>query len=795
MTMRVGLMLLVCLGPWHHVLAETAVEPFALRDVTLLDGPFKQAQEIDRQYILAHDPNRLLAPFLKEAGLPPKADVYPDWEAGGLAGHIGGHYLTALAQMAATTGDPAISRRLDFMIGELARCQEKHGDGYVGGVPNGRELWQEIAAGDIKAENFNLNGRWVPLYNLHKLWAGLRDAYRIAGVLPAREMLVKLTDWWIGVTGDLSDQQIQSMLRSEHGGLNEVFADVYAITGEERYLTLARRFSHRQILDPLIEQQDRLTGLHANTQIPKVVGFERIGQLCDEPSYHQAARFFWEAVTRRRTVAFGGNSVREHFNPVDDFQELLEHRQGPETCNTYNMLRLSELLFYTRPEARYADYYERGLFNHILSSQHSTRPGFVYFTPLRPCHYRVYSQPEIHFWCCVGSGMENHGKYGQFIYARSDEALYVNLFMASEVIWRAKGVTVRQETAFPDEARTRLTISVAEPTPLTLRIRYPAWVAPGKLAIKINDRPVVITNAPGSYVPLQRTWRQGDRVDIDLPMQTTLERLGGDSDYAALVHGPIVLAAPTSQDRLDGLFAGEGRWVHIPNGPLVPLNQAPMLVCDDPQSIPTHLRPVPGKPLTFSAASVIQPHAFADRELIPFFRVHESRYMIYWRLATPHEYEAVVRGLQAEEKAKMVLAQNTLDLVIAGEQQPEMDHHYQAEQTDVGEHEGRHWRDSRAWFSYELKTQANVGVELMVTYAVSAESRRFDILVNGRHIAAVDRLPTGGEPFVVARYPIETSILEQASDGRLTVRFLARDNARTARVCEVRLVKARAEAR
>jgi len=366
----VMLMLVVCLGPLHDAFGKTAVEPFALRDVTLLEGPFKKAQEIDREYILAHDPNRLLAPFLKEAGLVPRTPFYPDWESGGLGGHTGGHYLTALAQMVAVTDEPEMSRRLDFMISELARCQEKNGNGYVGGVPNSRELWQEIAAGDIRAENFSLNGRWVPLYNLHKLWAGLRDAYQVAGILQAKEMLIKLTDWWISIVGDLSDEQIQSMLRSEHGGLNEVFADVYAITNDEKYLNLARRFCHRQILDPLSKKKDCLTGLHANTQIPKVIGFERISQLCDEPSYHQAARFFWEVVTTQRSMAFGGNSVREHFNPVEDFQQLLEERQGPETCNTYNMLRLTELLFYTRPEAYYADCYERALFNHILSSQH-----------------------------------------------------------------------------------------------------------------------------------------------------------------------------------------------------------------------------------------------------------------------------------------------------------------------------------------------------------------------------------------------------------------------------------------
>jgi DUF1680 family protein len=770
--------------------AQTAVEPFPLSAVHLLDGPFRQAQEVDRQYILALDTDRLLAPFRKEAGLEPKAEFYGDWESGGLGGHVGGHYLTALAQMAVTTGDAETQRRLDYMVRELAVCQQRNGNGYVGGVPNSRQLWTEIAGGRINAQSFNLNGRWVPLYNLHKLWAGLRDAYLIGGNQQAREVLVKLTDWWLGVTANLSDEQIQQMLRSEHGGLNEVFADVYAITGERKYLDLAKRFNHRQILDPLVEHQDRLTGLHANTQIPKVVGFQRIAQLAGETSLHDAADFFWQTVTARRSIAFGGNSVSEHFNPVDDFQGMLEHRQGPETCNTYNMLRLSELLFYSRPEARYADFYERAMFNHILSTQHPTTPGFVYFTPIRPSHYRVYSQPGMHFWCCVGSGIENHGKYGQFIYARSADSLYVNLFLASELTWKDKGLTVRQETEFPDGPRTRLILSTAEPVTLTVRIRYPAWVEKGRLAINVNGQPHSIDAEPGSYVPIRRTWRDGDRIDVELPMRTAIERLPDGSDYVALAHGPIVLAAKTGTEDLDGLRAGEGRWVHIPNGPLVPLNQAPMLVTENIETLPEQIRPVPGKPMTFTASAAIRPERHQALELVPFFRVHDARYIVYWRLATPGQYEQVVHQLKEEEKAKLVLEQNTLDKVTAGEQQPEMDHAYQGEQTETGELEGRHWRDSQAWFSYELRTRPGVPVDLLVTYGAQDRRRRFDILVNGKPIATVNVTGGGESVLAQARYHIDQDILAQAEGGRLTVRFQAQPNSRTARICEVRLVNA-----
>lgn len=768
--------------------AQPQVEPFPLSAVRLLDGPFEHAREIDRQYMLDLDPDRLLSPFRKEAGLAPKAESYGDWESGGLGGHIGGHYLTALAQMVAGTGDSEMKHRLDYMIDQLAECQEANGNGYVGGVPDGRELWKEITAGKIEAQSFSLNGRWVPLYNLHKLWAGLRDAYLIAGNERAKDILIKLTDWWDGVAANLSDEQIQTMLRSEHGGLNEVIADVFAITGDSKHLALARRFDDRRTLNPLIAHEDELTGLHANTQIPKVVGFQRIASLSGDESLHDAAEFFWERVTEKRSIAIGGNSVREHFNPVNDFQEMLEERQGPETCNTYNMLRLTEQLFYAQPEARYADFYERALFNHILSSENPTVPGFVYFTPIRPEHYRVYSQPGINFWCCVGSGMENHGKYGEFIYSHDENSLLVNLFMASELTWKERGLTLRQETQFPDEPRTSLILSTVEPLDLTLRIRYPSWVEDGKLAIKINDRSWPIDARPGSYVSIQRTWRQDDRVDIELPMHTISERLPDGSDYVALLRGPIVLSAKTGREDLEGLRAGKGRWTHIPSGPLMPLNKAPMLVTSDERSLIDQIKPVPGKPMTFTAADVIQPEKYKSLELVPFFRVHDTRYMLYWRLATPEEYTDVVARIEAEERAQLALEQNTFDHVASGEQQPEMDHAFQGEQTEAGQFEERHWRNSRAWFSYDLKARPGEPVDLLISYVGQDRPRRFDILVNDAVVATVNLNRDDAAGVVQARYPIDSEILANAPEGRLTLKFQAHPDSRTARICEVRLV-------
>ena len=376
---------------------QQEVSYFPLQDVKLLESPFLQAQQTDLHYIMAMEPDRLLAPFLREAGLTPKAPSYTNWENTGLDGHIGGHYISALSMMYAATGDTAIYRRLNYMLNELHRAQQAVGTGFIGGTPGSLQLWKEIKAGNIRAGGFDLNGKWVPLYNIHKTYAGLRDAYLYAGNDLARQMLVALTDWMIDITAGLTDQQMQDMLRSEHGGLNETFADVAEITGDKKYLELARRFSHKVILDPLVKDEDRLTGMHANTQIPKVIGYKRIADLAQDQNWDHAARFFWNTVVNHRSVCIGGNSVREHFHPADNFTSMLNDVQGPETCNTYNMLRLTKMLYQTSPDIRFADYYERALYNHILASQQPTKGGFVYFTPMRPGHYRVYSQPETDF--------------------------------------------------------------------------------------------------------------------------------------------------------------------------------------------------------------------------------------------------------------------------------------------------------------------------------------------------------------------------------------------------------------
>lgn len=763
-------------------------EAFPLTHVRLLDGPFKHAQDLNRDYLLAHDIDRLLAPFRIEAGLEPKAPKYPNWESSGLDGHTAGHYLTALAQTWASTGDAEFKRRLDAMVSDLAECQRAQKDGYLGGVPRGRVLWNDIAAGKIDFQNFSLNGAWVPWYNLHKTFAGLRDAWLIADNAEARDVLIGLGNWCHTLLADLSDEQFQNMLRTEHGGMNEVLADLSAITGDQKFLTLAQRFSHRAILDPLLRHEDKLTGLHANTQIPKVVGFARIAELSDDASWRDAARFFWNTVVENRSLAFAGNSEREHFNPTDDFSSLVESREGPETCNTYNMLRLAQTLFNAEPAARYADYTERALFNHILASQHPEHGGYVYFTPIRPQHYRVYSQPGQCFWCCVGTGMENHGKYAQFIYARSTDALWVNLFVASELDWRERGLRVRQETNFPDTSNTRLTLHLSAPQRFTLHLRHPAWVDSAAFQLRINGELQPLLSSPASFAALTREWRDGDTIDVELPMRTTVERLPDNSDYVAFLHGPIVLAAKTGTENLDGLIAGDGRMAHISPGPYLPLDTAPMLV-GDPATLAQHLQPAADQPLTFTARELIRPENFNDLQLEPFFRIHDARYIMYWRTVSPEKYPEVTAALAAAEKTRAALDARTLDHVAPGEQQPEVEHAFASEDSRSGVNLGRRWRDAGQWFSYRLRAKPDTPLELLVTYYGGERDRAFDILVNDRVIASVTLDGRQRDRFTDVTYPIPEDIAP-SPDGTLTVKFAATKNSRTAPIYGVRLLRA-----
>lgn len=811
-----SLLCALCVSFLHYASASPQTNPseraesFPLDEVRLLgetNSPFVQAQQWDQAYILKLDPDRLLAPFRKEAGLPAKAQLYGNWEGSGLGGHIAGHYLSALASMEASTSDPALKkefgRRLNYMVDELAACQKANGNGYVGGVPGSKALWESIAAGRIDASQFDLNKSWVPWYNLHKTFAGLRDAWLVAHNEQAKEVLIHLSDWCATLVSHLSDEQMQKMLTTEYGGMNEVLADVSAITGDPKYLVLAKRFNHQAILAPLTQGKDTLDGLHANMQIPKIIGFERISELspgADSTQLSAAAKFFWQTVTGHRSVAIGGNSVAEHFNPARNFRSMVENVEGPETCNSYNMLKLSQELFNDDPAARalYADYIERVLYNHILTTIDSQ--GLVYFTPMRPGHYRTYGTAGESFWCCVGTGMENHGKYGDFIYSHGVDSqnapvLLVNLFIPSELSWKEQGVTLRQETSFPNGNESRLIFKLVKPISFTLSLRHPGWIKKGAFHVSINGTPVsdAELSAPSSYLPITRTWKDGDSMEITLPMETSCEQLPDGSPWFSYLYGPLVLAASMGTNDMPDLRAGGGRWDHVAKkGLLLPLDNAPMIVCEKDR-LSSIIQPVDKEPLTFTLGNSIYPEKYRYLKLVPFYRLTDSRYVILWQQIDPKAYEETLSKIRATEEAAMALEKATLDSVSPGEQQPEVDHNFQGESTHTGYFRERHWRDASGWFSYDLKEGSAVqqSLALSITTWGSDKNRVFDILVNGTLLTTVSQDGSKPNEFVTTTYPIPSALLQQAKGGPLTVRFVPHKGSVAGGIFDVRLLKSK----
>ena len=743
---------------------------FALGDVQLLGGPLKDRQDLNVETLLSYDTDKLIAPFYEEAGMRPKATKFSNWA--GLDGHVLGHYLSALAMHYAASGDELVKERLEYVLSELKTIQDQNSKeanfkGYISGVPNGKSMWLKFKNGDAGAQN----GYWVPWYNIHKLYAGLRDAYIYAGYEQAKDMFLALCDWGLTITGGLNDSKMESMLGTEHGGMAEVYADAYALTKEKKYLDEAKRWAHKWLLNAMAAGNDNLTNVHANTQVPKVVGFARIAELTNDETYVKGSEYFWDRVVNNRSIAIGGNSISEHFPSFDNHKKYVEEREGPESCNTYNMLKLTERLFNMDHSAKQADFYERALFNHILSTIHPEHGGYVYFTPARPRHYRVYSKVNAAMWCCVGSGMENPAKYSQFIYTKDGDDLYVNLFAASLLNWKDKKVTIKQETAFPKGESAKFTVTGSGS--FDMKIRHPYWVKEESFKVIVNGDTVVKKSEPSSYVSAGKSWKSGDVIEVLFPMYTHVEDLPNVSDYVALLHGPIVLSAKTGTDGLTGLVADDGRWSHIASGALQSLDQAPMLASEK-KDIPSKVEPVKGEPMHFKA-----PYLFANKKdanllLEPFYEVHDARYMMYWMVLTD---PSILERLQKEQEEALELDNKTVDKVAPGEQQPEADHQMKCENSNSGTHQGEFYRDagqcsggSGGSISYLLETNSEDSLTLMVRYWGNEScTRTFDIMIDNEKLVTeniVDKWKK--DEFVNVKYPIPDSMVKGKKEFRLT---------------------------
>ena len=772
-------------------------DEFLLKDVTLLDGPLKHACDLNAHTLLRYDVDRLLAPFRKEAGLPELAPLFPNWA--GLDGHVGGHYLTAMAFYAAM-GNKECEERMLYMIDELKKCAEAAavnfpawGKGYLGGVPQSDRMWTSFMQGDFRT----FNGAWVPLYNLHKIHAGLRDAWIYCGNEDARQLFLGCCDWMIDVAANVSDEKLEELLGMEHGGVNETLADAYQISGDKKYLDAARRYSHKWLLNPMKEHNGKhLDLIHANTQVPKVVGFARVAELANDADYLEASRFFWDEVVNRRSLSLGGNSRREHFPSVEACIDWTQDIDGLESCNTNNMLKLTEDLHRMDPDnALYADYYERATFNHILSTQHPEHGGYVYFTSARPRHYRNYSVPNEAMWCCVGTGMENHGKYGQFIYTHDgNNSLTVNLYAASELNWEDTGVKLRQETAFPYGESSKITITEINPSnsKFTLRLRYPSWVREGEFAVKINGKNVKTKGwKPGTYVVLNEKWKAGDVIDISFPMHASIEHMPNVPQYISIMYGPIALGMKTGTEDLAGLLADDSRFGQMAGGKKLPVDQAPYLIANQVEDIANDLEPIAGKPLHFNLKTRMENKI--EGELQPFFEIHDSRYMLYWLALSSDGYKEYIDNLAREEKERMELEARTTDKVQPGEQQPESDHFMEADETSTrGITNDVPFRDARngGSFSYLMQTKGRTDLSLRIRYWGQDEWRtcEYDLYVDDVLVTSVNN----SRKWRSSQWKYETyDIPAPALKGKKQVRvkFVAKPHRQVGEIYEVRLMR------
>jgi len=709
-------------------------EPFPLQNVRLLEGPFRHAMELDHAYLLSLDPDRLLHSFRLNAGLPSAAKPYGGWMTPGRVScaEFVGHYLSACAMMYASTGDERLKENANRVVTGFGQCQEKLSTGYL----------------HTKPDNFTTRGE-APLglwYQIHKILAGLFDVYVYCDNPQALEIARKLGDWAKTGADKLSDDQMQKMLAVEPGGINEAFANLYALTGEKKYLQLAMRFNHMEVIGPASKREDNLTGKHANTQIPKFVGTARQYELTGEDSLKTASTFFWDTVVKERSYVIGGNSIGEFFSE----KERLSQALGPdtcETCNTYNMLKLTRHLFSWEPRAEYADYYERALYNHILASQNPVSGMMCYFLPLRSGS-KQYCTPEDSFWCCTGTGVENHAKYGDSIYFhRGETGLFVNLFIASELRWPAAGITLRQETDYPDEGRTRFVFACEKPIELRLNLRHPYWATSG-FEIRVNGVRQADESKPGSYAVVARIWKSGDTVEVVMPFSLRTEGFRDNPRRLAVLYGPLVLCAET----------GEGD-----------LNEAPYpAIIAEEGRLPAGLEPVPGKPCTFSGTSRVLRLAEGNDRTVTLEPIHtlhgNHKYVVYWNALTPSEW-------QTYEARRKTLKARTVDLVLPGDGQNERDHRLQGAKTETDGNSWRHAVDG-GWFSWDLKVLPGEPQDLRVKYwGGDSGGREFDILVDGERLATLKLDNNRPGEFYEDTYPIPDQVTR--GKAKVTVKFQA----------------------
>ncbi len=759
------------------------VRPLPLNSVRLTGGPLKHAQELDAEYLLQLEPDRMLAYLRQRAGLEPKGKPYGGWDGAGrqLTGHIAGHYLSAVSLMWAATGDARFKERADYIVSELKTIQDAQGDGYLGALLDNQGLdgkihFQELCKGIIRSGGFDLNGLWSPWYVEHKIFAGLRDAYRYTGNRTALDVEMKFAGWVESIVSKLDDEQTQKMLATEFGGMNEVTADLYADTGDPRWLALSGKFEHRAMIDPLAAGQDVLGGKHGNTQVPKMIGSLARYIYTGDETDHKAAVNFWDDVALHHSFATGGHGKNEYFGPPDRLNNMIDGRTA-ETCNVYNMIKMSRTLFSVNPDIRYADFHERALFNHILASQDPEDGRVCYMVPVGRGVQHEYQRPFEDFTCCVGTGMESHALHGYGIYYESGDKLWVSLYVPTRANWEAKGVQLEMNTDFPTGESASLKITAKSAKKFTLALRRPYWAGAG-FTVKVNGQAQKDLPKPDSYVEITRTWKSGDTVELVLPKTLRKEPLPDNPERFALAWGPLVLAGDLGTETFRERD-GEG-WKVTAN--------APVLVAAN-QSVENWLKPVAGKPGTFLTSGV---GLAADITFVPFYQLPRRKYAIYWDMFTPEEWKKKSEAYAVEQEKQKKLDAATVAFAQPGQMQTEREFNQQGEESSPVQLEGRYGRRGTKWFSFDLPVEAGHPMGLIVTFSNDARRKgSFDVLVDGKKVgeqATERRSPEQDVRFIDVEYTLPSELIEGKQ--KVTVRFEAAAGSDIPGVFGIRIVRA-----
>jgi hypothetical protein len=661
--------------------------------------------------------------------------------------------------MYASTGDDRLKRKAGALVEELARCQA--GSGYLSGFPE--ELIDRVTAAKRV---------WAPWYTLHKIYAGLLDMYTICGNAQALDVLVKAARWAKRRTDAMSADQIQAMLRTEFGGMGEVLRNLYAVTGDREHLVAARRFDKRSFLDPLMDHRDVLKGLHVNTHIPQAIAAAREYEISGDARSCEAAKFFWGQNVYARSYVTGGLSNYEYWQ--DEPYRMADQlgAESHENCCTYNMLRLTQHLFSWSADPRAMDYYERALYNGILPTQCPEDAGaLMYYVPMRSGLFKIWGYADSSFYCCNGSGIESFAKSGAAVYARdSSGGIFVNLYIPSELSWPDRGLTLRQETRFPEKPATSLILTLARPADLTLKIRMPGWLS-GAPSVRVNGRPLEATSGPSSYLAIRRTWQSGDRIDVDLPMDLHLESMPDEPAMCAVLYGPVVLAGALGTEGMteamrSGFLSEEvDRAASRSAAPKVPF-----FVADSKDPSGWIRRSGGDSPLRFRTVGSGRP---SDVELMPFYSLFGQRYSVYWNVYTPDEYREI-------ERSSAKLPDSVSDAVTVGEKNSERAHNFQAYRSERGLEHERAWVQSPQWFRYDLDVPEGSRAAVRCTFWGEDKDCAFDVLIDGREFASQELSGAEGAGFFEARYPVPPELLKGKT--RVAVMFRAKEKKPTGRL-------------